>query len=291
MIFNQFKTFLLLAVLSSLLIMAGSAIGGSAGVKVALIIALLMNFISYFYSDKIVLYMYQARHLDEHEFKWIYDMVHELTQKMGLPMPQLWLIDTPMANAFATGRNPYHASVAVTTGILDILAPHELRGVLAHELGHVKNRDILISTIAATVATAISYVGTMARYAAIFGGSSDDRDRRSNPFALLLVIIFMPLAAMLLQMAISRSREYLADETGAEYSADPLALASALEKLHYHVHEEHLDAQYDTNKASTASLFIVNPFSAQGIIALFSTHPPMQERIKRLRQMHEKMVK
>ena len=290
MIFNQIKTLLLLAIMSSLLIIAGGALGGKTGINIALVLALLMNFITYFYADKIVLSMYQARRLDEHEYKWIYDMVHELTQKMGLPMPKLWIIDTPMANAFATGRNPANASVAVTTGILGILAPNELRGVLAHELGHVKNRDILISTIAATIATAISYVGSMARYAAIFG-PRDDRDRRSNPFALLIVIIFMPIAAMLLQMAISRSREYLADEIGAEYSQDPLALAGALEKLHYHVKDEHLDAQYDANKASTASLFIVNPFTVQGIIALFSTHPPMQERIKRLRQMHEMMVK
>jgi heat shock protein HtpX len=290
MIFNQFKTFLLLAALSGLLVMAGSFIGGQAGIRIALIIALFMNFISYFYADKLVLALYQARHLDEQEYTWVYDIVQELTQKMHIPMPKLWIIETPMANAFATGRNPQHASVAVTTGILDILKPHELRGVLAHELSHVKNRDILISTIAATVATAISYVGSMARFAALFG-SSNDRDRRSNPIALLFVIIFMPLAAMLVQLAISRSREYLADETGATYSQDPLALATALEKLHYYVQEEHLNEQSDARKASTATLFIVNPFTVQGIMALFSTHPPMQERIKRLRQMHEKMVK
>jgi heat shock protein HtpX len=290
MIFNQFKTFLLLVTMSGLLILAGSALGGLSGINIALVLALLMNFITYFYADKIVLSMYGARHLDEQEYSWLYDIVHELTQKMGLPMPKLWIIETPMANAFATGRNPTHASVAVTSGILNILSHHELRGVLAHELGHVKNRDILISTIAATIATAISYAGSMTRYIGVFG-SDGNRDRRSSPIALLLVAIFMPLAAMLLQMAISRSREYLADEAGAEYSQDPLALAAALEKLHYHVQEEHLDSQYDTHKASTASLFIINPFSVQGIIALFSTHPPMQERIKRLRQMHEKMVK
>lgn len=290
MVFNQFKTFLLLAVLSGLLVMAGSFIGGQSGIKIALIFALFMNFISYFYAEKLVLALYQAKHLDEQEYKWIYDMVHELTQKMGIPMPKLWLVNTPMANAFATGRNPEHASVVVTTGIMHMLEPHELRGVLAHELAHVKNRDILIATIAATVATAISYIGSMARYAAIFG-SSDNRERRANPIAFLFVIIFMPLAAMLIQLAISRSREYLADETGATYLQDPLSLATALEKLHYHVQDEHLDAQADANKASTATLFIVNPFTVQGIIALFSTHPPMQERIKRLRQMHEKMVK
>ena len=290
MIFNQFKTFILLSVMSGLFVMAGSAIGGQSGIRLALLMALVMNIIAYFYSDRLVLAMYRAQPLDKNQYGWLHDMVHELTQKMGLPMPKLWIIDTPMANAFATGRNPKHASVAITTGILDILNKHELRGVVAHELGHVKNRDILISTIAATMATAIGYLASMARFAAFFG-SSDDRDRRSNPIAALLVMIFMPIAAMLLQMAVSRSREYLADETGAEYSGDPLALATALEKLHYHVHEAHLDGQHDANKASTATLFIVNPFSAQGLIALFSTHPPMQERIKRLRQMHGKMVK
>lgn len=269
MIFNQFKTVLLLTAMSSLFILAGSAIGGQSGINIALILALLMNFIAYFYSDKMVLAMYQAKPLDQNQYGWIYNMVQELTQKMGLPMPKLWLVDTPMANAFATGRNPHHASVAVTSGILNILGPNELRGVLAHELGHVKNRDILISTIAATIATAISYLASMARFIAIFGSSNDREGRQSNPIGALLVIIFMPLAAMLLQMAVSRSREYLADETGAEYSGDPLALATALEKLHYYVHEEHLDGQQDAKKASTATLFIVNPFSAEGIIALF----------------------
>ncbi len=290
MVFNQFKTFLLLAAMSGLLLLAGSAIGGSSGIKIALLLALIMNIISYFYSDKIVLSLYNAQPLDKNQFSWLHSIVQDLTQKMGLPMPKLWVIDTPMANAFATGRNSDHASVAVTTGILDILDERELRGVLAHELGHVKNRDILISTVAATMSTAIGYLANMVRFAAIYG-ASDDRNRRTNPFASLLVIIFMPLAAMLLQMAVSRSREYLADETGAEYSEDPLALASALEKLHYSVQRAHLDNQADANKASTATLFIVNPFTAQGIIALFSTHPPMQERIKRLRQMHEKMFK
>lgn len=290
MIFNQFKTFLLLTFMSSLLLFAGSIIGGNSGALVALIIACIMNIVAYFYSDKIVLSMYQAQPLDKNEYNWIYDIVRELTQKMAIPMPKLWLINTPMANAFATGRNPDHASVAITTGILNILSKHELRGVIAHELGHIKNRDILISTVAATIATAISYLASMARFAAIFG-SNNDKDKRSNPIATLMVIIFMPLAAMLLQMAVSRSREYLADETGAQSSGDPAALASALEKLHYSVHEEHLDNQTDANKASTATLFIVNPFSAQGIMNLFSTHPPMQERIKRLRQMQEKMIK
>lgn len=287
MILNQVKTALLLTIMSALLLLCGTALGGKGGLTLALAMALIMNFIAYFYSDKIVLAMYGAQKLDEQQYDWLYTMVEELTASMKLPMPKLWLIDTPMANAFATGRNPHHASVAVTTGILSILDKHELRGVLAHELGHVKNRDILISTIAATVATAIGYVANMARYAAIWG--SRDDNQKSSPLAAILIAIFMPIAAMIIQMAISRSREYQADETGAHYSNDPLALASALEKLHYNVAREHLDNQMDAGKASTAPLFIVHPFSAEGLMNLFSTHPPMQERIKRLRQMHEKM--
>ena len=187
--------------MSSLFLIAGSAIGGASGLQIALVMALFMNFIAYFYSDKLVLSMYGAKPLDQNQYDWLYEIVRDLTQKMGIAMPKLWLIDAPMANAFATGRNPQHASVAVTTGILAILDKRELRGVIAHELGHVKNRDILISTIVATMATAISYLASMARFAAFFG-SSNDGERRSNPIAALLVIIFMPLAAMLLQMAV-----------------------------------------------------------------------------------------
>jgi len=288
MLINQFKTFLLLAAMSALLLLAGSALGGSTGLTIAFIFALLMNVFAYFYSDKIVLSMYNAKPMSTHEYGWIHDIVKELAQKMDLPMPKLWIIDTPMANAFATGRNPEHASVVVTTGILRIINAQELRGVLAHELSHVKNYDILISTIAATIATAISYLGNMARYATIYG-RYNDREKRSNPIAALLAIIFLPIAATVMQMAVSRSREYLADESGAHYSQDPMALASALEKLHLQAHNVHMDANKDANKASTATLFIVNPFSAQGLVNLFSTHPPMAERIKRLRQMHQNM--
>jgi heat shock protein HtpX len=290
MLINQCKTFLLLAAMSALLLLAGSALGGSTGLTIAFIFAVLMNIFAYFYSDKIVLSMYGAQPLPRHEYGWIHDIVQELAHNMDIPMPKLWIIDTPMANAFATGRNPQHASVVVTTGILHVINAKELRGVLAHELSHVKNYDILISTIAATIATAISYLGNMAYYAAIFG-RYDDREKRSNPLASLLVIIFLPIAATLMQLAVSRSREYLADETGAHYSQDPMALASALEKLHLQAHYVHMDANRDANKASTATLFIVNPFSAQGLINLFSTHPPMAERIKRLRQMHQNMFK
>lgn len=289
MFLNQLKTAVLLTIMSAILLMGGTALGGKNGLTLALIMALVMNLIAYFYSDKIVLSMYGAQQLDKQHYGWLYQIVDELSHSMNIPMPKLWLIATPMANAFATGRNPSHASVAVTTGILSILDRHELRGVLAHELGHVKNRDILISTIAATVATAIGYVANMARYAAIWGASSRDDGQKSNPLAAILIAIFMPLAAMIVQMAISRSREYQADETGARYSNDPLALASALEKLQSNVAHDHLDNQMDAGKASTAPLFIVHPFSTQGLMNLFSTHPPMQERVKRLRQMHQKM--
>jgi heat shock protein HtpX len=286
---NQFKTFVLLACMSTLLLIAGSAIAGSTGLTLAFIFAVLMNIFAYFYSDTIVLSMYDAQPLPMHQYGWVYDIVRELSQKMEIPMPKLWVIDTPMANAFATGRNPNHASVVVTTGIMHIINERELRGVLAHELSHVKNYDILISTVAATIATTIGYLATMARYATIYG-RGDDREQRSNPLATLLTIILLPITATLMQMAVSRSREYLADESGAYYSQDPLALASALEKLHMHTYSVHMDTNRDANKASTATLFIVNPFSTQGLVNLFSTHPPMAERIKRLRQMYQNMI-
>ncbi len=288
MILNQLKTVILLAILSGLFVAFGYLFGGYTGLHVALIMALLMNAITYFFSDKIVLYMYGAQPLDPERYKRVYEIVGELAETMQLPMPKLWLIETPMANAFATGRNPSHASVAITTGILSILDEQELRGVLSHELAHVKNRDILIATIAATIATAISYLAHMAQHLAWIGSLSNDRRRNTNPIVMILVAIVMPIAAMLIQLAISRSREYLADETGATYSRDPLALASALEKLHDHATHAHLHST-ESGKASTASLFIVNPFSAKGLIALFSTHPPMEERVARLRHMFETM--
>ncbi|TET06325.1 protease HtpX [Candidatus Dependentiae bacterium] len=285
---NKIKTVLLLATLSGLLLMLGALFGGITGLQYAFILALIMNGIAYFFSDTIVLRLYKAQPMDSEQYSWVYATVHELTSKMGIPMPKLWIIKTPMANAFATGRNPGHASVALTTGIMDLLSKDELRGVLAHELSHIKNRDILIATIAATVATAIGYLANCLQYAAYWGSLTNGK-RRANPLGLLLVAIFMPFAAMLIQLAISRSREYLADETGAYYSQDPLSLASALEKLHHNISVAHLDNN-DTHRASTASLFIVYPFSARNWLKLFSTHPPLEARIAHLHKLYEKNI-
>jgi heat shock protein HtpX len=284
MFWNQFKTVLFLGILSSLLFFIGYLLGGRSGLIFAFIMSMLMNLITYFFSDKIVLKLYGAVPLDKTKYANIYEMVEGLCQNANLPIPQLWYIETDMANAFATGRNPAHASVAVTQGILDALEPHELRGVLAHELSHVKNRDILIATIAATIAMAIAYLADMIRWTLIFGGSRDKDDNKGGVIGAILVSILMPFAAMLIQMAISRSREYLADETGAEISHDPLALASALEKLQHDAQKQHLEPESNA-QTSTAGLFIVYPFSAEGIISLFSTHPPMDKRIERLRNM------
>jgi len=222
--------------------------------------------------------------MNKERYSNIYYMVQQLSASMRIPMPKLWIINNPMANAFATGRNPSYASVAVTSGIIDLLDEHELRGVLAHELSHVKNRDILIATIAATIATTISYLASMLRFSAFFGGN---RRRNGNAFIMIFVAILMPIAAALIQLAISRSREYMADETGAYYTRDPLALASALEKLH---HAAHLTTSKinSAGKESTASLFIVRPFSGEGWVSLFSTHPPINKRIERLQKIYEK---
>lgn len=287
---NQIKTVLLLGSLSGILLFLGNIFGGQQGIEFALVMAVLMNGIAYFYSDKIVLRMYGAQALDRAQYGWIYEIVEELTHEMRIPMPKLWLINTPMANAFATGRNPSHASIAVTTGILSLLTREELRGVLAHELGHVVNRDILVSTIAATLAAAIGYLANWLYWSAIFGGNRSNRkDGGVSPLGMMFVSILVPMAASLIQLAISRSREYLADETGAQCCHDPLALASALKKLQYNVPNAHLDKQ-NASQASTAHLFIVNPFTQDGfLISLFSTHPPMQERIARLEKMHEKL--
>lgn len=288
--FNQVKTAILLGTLSGLLMMLGGLFGGFKGIVVFFIISLAMNGIAYFFSDKMVLRMYNAKPLDKQQFGWIYDIVEGLTHQAKIPMPKMWLIETPMANAFATGRNPSHASVAVTSGILDILDADELRGVLAHEISHVTNRDILISSIAATLATTIGFLANMMQNMAFWGTMSGDSQRRGpNPLVLLVVAILMPIAASLIQLAISRSREYLADESGAEVSRDPLALASALEKLELRAKKVHF-ADNDTAHASTAHLFIVKPFTGRGLSALFSTHPPMQKRVERLRQIYEEMM-
>ena len=288
MIFNQVKTAVLLATLAGLLMMMGNYFGGTQGLIIFALISLVINGYAYYFSDTMVLRMYNAQPLDKAQFAWIYKSVEELAHKEGMPMPKLWYVPLGIANAFATGRDKNHASVAVTQGILDTLDKNELRGVLAHELSHVKNRDILISTIAATLATAVGFIAYMARNMALFGMSGQD-GRRTNPLALLLIAIFMPLAASLIQLAISRSREYLADESGAELSHDPLALAAALEKLERKAKEDSRTGRVEVNP-TTAHMFIVKPFLGGGLQALFSTHPPMEKRVARLRAMYEKMM-
>jgi heat shock protein HtpX len=281
MVWNQIKTVLLLGALSGLLYLVGYWIGGGGGLLFAFGLSLLMNFGAYFYSDKLVLKMYRAVPLDSQKYSYVYDMVEELCQNAQMPTPKLWYLNTSMANAFATGRNPQNGSVAVTQGILDALEEHELRGVLAHELSHIKNRDILVATIAATIAMSIAYLADWLRWAFIFGGRDRNRD---SGFVAIIVAFLMPIAATMIQLAISRSREYMADESGAHISHDPLALASALEKLHHNV-RSHKFKPVSNAQTSTASLFIVYPFSGNGMINLFSTHPPMQKRIARLRKM------
>ena len=289
MVSNIIKTALLLIILNGILLFIGSMIGGVAGIQMALIMAFLMNGITFFFSDKIVLSLYGAQPLDRSRYNWIYEIVEELAIKMGLPMPKLWIVNTNVANAFATGRNPKHGSIAVTTGILAILEEEELRGVLAHELAHIKNRDTLITTIAATIASSIGYLAYMLRHAAFWGSMSGNR-RRENPIGMFMVSLLMPLAATLVQLAISRSREYAADETGAHYGRNPLALACALEKLHNNVKHAHMDSN-NLQHTSTASLFIVHPFIDHSWTYLFATHPPMNKRIARLHELSTKILR
>jgi heat shock protein HtpX len=278
---NIFKTALLLGVLTAMLVLIGGAIGGQQGMLIAFFIALAMNFFSYWFSDKMVLAMYQAQPLDEASAPMVYRIVRGLATRAGMPMPRIYLIPTDTPNAFATGRNPEHAVVAVTEGILRILDEEELEGVLAHELSHVKNRDVLISTIAATLAGAITYLAHMAQWAAMFGGrSSNDDEGGVNPIAAILMAILAPIAAMLVQMAVSRSREYQADATGARIAGKPWGLAKALEKLQMAQQVAPMEAN-----PATAHLFIVNPLSGRSLMNLFSTHPPLEDRIARLRAM------
>ena len=277
---NTVKTALLLAILTVLFIVIGNAVGGKSGALIAFVLAIAMNFFSYFFSDKIALGMYHAQKVTEEEYPALFRIVRKLVQNANLPMPSIYIIPQEAPNAFATGRNPKNAAVAVTVGALRLLNENELMGVLGHELGHIKHRDILISTIAATIAGAIMIIADMVRWAVLFGGFSKDRDSESNPFVLIALAIFAPLAATLIQLAISRAREYEADRAGAEFSGNPLYLASALEKLENYSKQIPLEGN-----TVTENLFIVNPFSAKGIMNLFSTHPPTQERIKRLRQM------
>src|SRR4029077_2352803 len=278
---NTFKTAFLLTGLTLLLMSIGGYFGGQRGVLTALIIAGVMNFVSYFYSDKIALATYRAQAVTREQLPRVYQVVERLTQKAGLPMPKIYVIPTESPNAFATGRNPQHASVAVTQGILNLLSDEELEGVLAHELGHVNNRDILISSVAATIAGAITMLASMGRWAMIFGGYGGDRDRRGGGgLTALLMLIVAPIAAGLIQMAVSRSREYQADATGAHFTGNPYALASALQKIDTYARRPPLQAS-----PSTAHLFIIQPFLGvnAGLFAgLFSTHPPIAKRIERL---------
>jgi heat shock protein HtpX len=271
-----------LGLLTGFLLFIGDYFGGQNGLVIALLIAGVMNFVSYFFSDKLALAMYRAQPVTREQLPRVYQIVERLTQKIGLPMPKIYVIPSESPNAFATGRNPQHASVAVTEGILNLLNDEEMEGVLAHELGHVRNRDILISSIAATLAGAITFAARMAGYAAMFGGygGRDDRNRGGGGLGGLLMIILAPLAAMLIQLAVSRSREYAADDTGAHFTGNPYALASALKKLDAYSRRVPLPAS-----PSTAHLFIVQPFLGMGGINfanLFSTHPPIAKRIERL---------
>lgn len=275
---NVFKTAVLMTALTLLLIWAGGAMGGRSGMTIALIFAFVMNVTTYWFSDKIVLKMYKAKEVTQSEAPELYSIVRNLAQRAALPMPKVYIIEQPQPNAFATGRNPEHAAVAVTSGIMQILSHEELEGVLAHELAHVKHRDILIGTVAATVAGAISYLAHMAQWAMIFGGR--DNNGRGNPIASIAMMIVAPIAAMLIQMAISRSREYAADAGGARIAGNPRHLASALKKLQMASKQIPMNAS-----PATAHMFIVNPLSAKGFSNLFSTHPPMEERIARLQSM------
>lgn len=277
---NNIKTLFLLVTLTLILIWAGAALGGKQGMTIALIFALGMNFFAYWFSDKIVLKMYGAKEVSEAEAPELYSIVRRLSQKAQIPMPKVYIIDQAQPNAFATGRNPKHAAVAVTTGIMHILSREELQGVIGHELAHIKHRDILISTIAATIAGAISYLAQMAQWAMIFGGHRGDDEEGGNPIATLIMMIVGPIAALIVQMAISRSREYAADEGGAKIAGNPRYLSSALRKLYIASQKIHMEAN-----PATSHMFIVNPLSGGGLLKLFSTHPPIEERISRLESM------
>ncbi|OZA13351.1 MAG: protease HtpX [Polynucleobacter sp. 24-46-87] len=282
--FNLAKTAILMAAITALFIVVGGMLGGEEGMLIALLIAIGMNFFSYWFSDTMVLKMTNAQQVDEHSAPQLYAMVKELAEKAGLPMPKVFLIDEDAPNAFATGRNPENAAVAATTGILRVLSPRELRGVMAHELAHVKHRDILISTVAATMAGAISALSNLA----MFAGGRNSEGRQGNPLAALAVMILAPLAASLIQMSISRAREYEADRGGAEMSSDPESLAQALQKIH--AYAQGIPFQAIERHPETAQMMIINPLTAGGLSQLFSTHPPMEERVARLISMSKNGV-
>lgn len=277
---NTMKTFILMAALTALFMFGGRALGGQSGMVFALVIALAMNFFAYWYSDKMALTMSKAREVSYSQAPQLHAMVEKLTRNAGLPKPRIYIMPGRTPNAFATGRNPEHAAVAVTEGLLQLLQPDELEGVISHELGHIKNRDILISSIAAVMAGAISYMATMAQWAMIFGGGGNDDEGPGNLVAMLGMMIIAPLAAAIIQMAISRSREFLADSSGAKICGHPVSLANALQRL----------AEYNKRlpmkvNPATAQMYIVNPLTGGTMASLFSTHPPIQERIRRLREM------
>jgi heat shock protein HtpX len=276
---NQIRTTILLAVMTALILWIGQLFGGRQGMIIALLLAAGMNFFSYWYSDKIVLKMYRAQEASPQQAPELFEMVQTLSRKAGLPMPKLFIIPKEAPNAFATGRNPEHAVVAVTRGLLNIMDRDEVTGVLAHEMAHVKNRDILIGSIAATMAGAIMVLASMARWTAIFGGGgSSDDEGGGGAIGLIAMSLLAPFAAMVIQMAISRSREYLADSTGAGFAGTPEGLARALDKLGRYSKKLPMNAN-----PSTAHMFIVNPLSGRRLMGLFSTHPPLEERIARLR--------
>lgn len=277
---NTLKTTFLLAVLTVLFVLVGRSIGGESGMMFAFGLAILMNVGSYWFSDKIVLRMYSAREVTEAESPQLHGTVRRLSLAAGVPMPKVYIIPEESPNAFATGRNPEHAAVAVTEGILRILSPEELEGVLAHEMAHVRNRDILIGTVAATLAGAIMMLANMARFAAFFGGGRDDREGGGGGLELIVMAILAPIGAMMVQMAVSRSREYLADETGARFCGKPEALARALGKISGWSRQVPMHAS-----PATAHMFILSPLTGGGLMSLFSTHPPVEKRVERLMAM------
>ncbi len=276
---NAAKTVGLMVLLMGLFVVIGYYLGGEQGMVIAFGFAFLMNVVTYWFSDKIVLTMYRAQEVDEGTAPGLFRIVRRLAQRAGMPMPRVYIIPQAQPNAFATGRNPSHAAVAVTQGLMQIMGDEELEGVLAHELSHVGNRDILIGTIAATLAGAIMILARIAQFAAIFGGG-DSRDRRGGGIALIFIAIFSAIAAVLIQMAISRSREYQADASAAKLTGNPRGLARALDSLRRSTQRVPMDAS-----PATSHMFIVNPFTAKGLINLFSTHPPVEERIERLERM------
>ena len=276
---SQLKTLLLMAGLSAVLIVMGSALGGRQGIVIALVFAVIMNIGSYWFSDKIVLSMYRAQELAPEDAPMVHQIVEELAQRAGVPKPRLFIVPQEAPNAFATGRDPEHGVIAVTQGIMQLLPPEQLRGVLAHEMAHIAHRDILIQTVAGVIASAITAIANMLQFSMIFGGARDE-EGNSNPLAAIAMMILGPLAATLIQMAISRRREYMADAAGAEYCADPLALAGALNNLDAYSRHNPMQAN-----PATENMFIVSPLTGDTMRRMFSTHPPMEERIANLQEM------